>query len=43
MPFEHSESLIEQERSVALFTAARELQAPAFDSALEIVPSATAM
>ena len=36
LPFEHSESLIEQERSVALYTAlARETQAPAFDSALD--------
>ncbi len=36
LPFEHAESMMEQERSVALFTAlARELQAPAFDSALE--------
>lgn len=36
LPFEHSESLIEQERSVALYTAlAREMQAPAFDSALD--------
>jgi uncharacterized protein (DUF924 family) len=36
LPFEHSESLIEQERSVALYAAlAREMQAPAFDSALD--------
>ena len=36
LPFEHSESLLEQERSVALYAAlAREMQAPAFDSALE--------
>jgi uncharacterized protein (DUF924 family) len=36
LPFEHAESLLEQERSVALFTAlAREMQAPAFDSALD--------
>ena len=36
LPFEHSESLIDQERSVALYAAlAREMQAPAFDSALD--------
>ncbi len=36
LPFEHSESLLDQERSVALFAAlAREMQAPAFDSALD--------
>ena len=36
LPFEHSESLVEQERSVALFTAlAREQQSPAFDSTLD--------
>lgn len=34
LPFEHSESLLEQERSVALFTAlAREMRHEAFDSA----------
>jgi len=34
LPFEHSESLLEQERSVALFSAlAREMQHEAFDSA----------
>lgn len=34
LPFEHSESLIDQERSVALFAAlAREMQHEAFDSA----------
>ena len=36
LPFEHAESLLEQERSVALFAAlAREAQLPAFDSALD--------
>lgn len=36
LPFEHAESLLEQERSVALFAAlAREMQMPAFDSALD--------
>lgn len=36
LPFEHAESPLEQERSVALFAAlAREMQAPAFDSALD--------
>ena len=36
LPFEHAESALEQERSVALFTAlAREQQAGAFDSALD--------
>ncbi len=36
LPFEHAESLLEQERSVALYTAlAREMQLPAFDSALD--------
>ena len=36
LPFEHAESLLEQERSVALFAAlAREVQLPAFDSALD--------
>ena len=36
LPFEHSEAVVEQERSVALFTAlAREMQADAFDSALD--------
>lgn len=36
LPFEHAESLLEQERSVALFTSlAREMQAEAFDSALD--------
>ncbi len=36
LPFEHSEAMVEQERSVALFAAlAREMQADAFDSALE--------
>ncbi len=36
LPFEHSESLLDQERSVALFAAlAKEMQAPAFDSALD--------
>lgn len=36
LPFEHSESAVEQERSVALFTAlAREMQAPEFDSTLD--------
>lgn len=35
LPFEHSESLLEQERSVALYTAlAREQQSDAFDNAL---------
>ena len=34
LPFEHSESLLDQERSVALFSAlAREMQNEAFDSA----------
>jgi len=34
LPFEHSESLLQQERSVALFSAlAREMQHEAFDSA----------
>ncbi len=34
LPFEHSESLLDQERSVALFSAlAREMQHEAFDSA----------
>ena len=36
LPFEHSEAVVEQERSVALFTAlAREMQVDAFDSALD--------
>jgi uncharacterized protein (DUF924 family) len=36
MPFEHSESLLDQERSVALFAALRrEAQEPAFDSACD--------
>jgi uncharacterized protein (DUF924 family) len=36
LPFEHAESLLEQERCVALFTTlAREMQMPAFDSALD--------
>jgi len=36
LPFEHSEAMVEQERSVALFTAlAREMQVDAFDSALD--------
>jgi uncharacterized protein (DUF924 family) len=36
LPFEHSESLLDQERSVALFAALRrEAQAPAFDSAYD--------
>ncbi len=36
LPFEHAESTLEQERSVALFAAlAREMQAAAFDSALD--------
>ncbi|MDD5249091.1 MAG: DUF924 domain-containing protein [Rhodocyclaceae bacterium] len=36
MPFMHSESLLEQERSVALFAALRrEAQEPAFDSAYD--------
>ena len=36
LPFEHAESPLEQERSVALFTAlARERQAPAFDHVLD--------
>lgn len=36
LPFEHAESPIEQERSVALFAAlARERQEPAFDSVLD--------
>jgi len=36
LPFEHSESLLEQERSVALYTAlAREQQSAEFDNALD--------
>ena len=36
LPFEHSESLLDQERSVALFSAlAREMRHEAFDSACE--------
>lgn len=36
LPFEHGESLLDQERSVALFSAlAREMQHEAFDSALD--------
>jgi len=36
LPFEHGESLLDQERSVALFTAlAREMQHEAFDSACD--------
>lgn len=36
LPFEHSESILEQEHSMALFAAlAREMQADAFDSALD--------
>ena len=36
LPFEHAESPLEQERSVALFAAlARELKTPDFDSALD--------
>jgi uncharacterized protein (DUF924 family) len=36
LPFEHSESLLDQERSVALFAALRrEAQAPAFDGAYD--------
>ena len=36
LPFEHSESLLEQERSAALFTAlAREMRHEAFDSACD--------
>jgi uncharacterized protein (DUF924 family) len=36
LPFEHSESLLDQERSVALFAALRrEAQTPAFDSAYD--------
>jgi len=38
LPFEHSESLLEQERSVALFAALRrEVQTGAFDSACDYV------